>query len=337
LSDPRVTVAIPTLEAGPALLECLASLACQTERRFEVVVVDNSGKGLVRASDAAPFCTRILEPERNVGFGAAINAVFRTSGAQFLATINDDAVAEPGWVCALLRSADEHPEAGMWAPSIMLADEGRLDSAGMLVCADGSSKQRGHFEPPEQFAAEEEVLLPSGCAALYRRKMLDEVGLFDEDFFLYCEDTDLGLRARRAGWTCFYVPDARVTHRYSQTAGRASPLKAYYVERNRLRVALKNFPARTLACVPGAELARYFWHLVSVLEGRGSAARYRQDNHGMFDLGFVVLRAHFSALFRAPALWRKRREIGRKARLSPAEFRALLERFSISPREVAAQ
>ena len=89
-------------------------------------------------------------------------------------------------------------------------------------------------------------------------------------------------------------------HRYSQTAGRASPLKAYYVERNRLRVALKNFPARALMGMPAAELARYFWHVVSVLEGKGSAARYQQDNRGVFDLAFIVLRAHLSALFRAP-------------------------------------
>ena len=72
--------------------------------------------------------------------------------------------------------------------------------------------------------------------------MLDEIGLFDESFFLYCEDTDLGLRARWAGWECGYVPGAVVEHRYSHSAGRASPLKAYYVERNRLYTVIKNFP-----------------------------------------------------------------------------------------------
>ena len=88
-----------------------------------------------------------------------------------------------------------------------------------------------------------DALLPSGSAALYRRKMLDEIGLFDETFFLYCEDTDLGLRARWAGWECVYVPGAVVEHRYSHSAGRASPLKAYYVERNRLYTAIKNLPS----------------------------------------------------------------------------------------------
>ena len=83
------------------------------------------------------------------------------------------------------------------------------DSAGMLICADGSSKQRGHGLPPEAFGQQEEVLLPSGSAALYRREMLEDIGLFDEDFFLYCEDTDIGLRGRWAGWKCRTFPAQR--------------------------------------------------------------------------------------------------------------------------------
>src|SRR6202158_4532479 len=122
----------------------------------------------------------------------------------------------------------------------------------MLLCRDGSSKQRGHLESPESSARLQETLLPSGAAGFYRREMLVEIGLFDESFFLYCEDTDLGLRARWAGWECLYVPDAVVEHRYSHSAGKASPLKAYYVERNRLFLLIKNFPLRLL---PAASLA----------------------------------------------------------------------------------
>jgi hypothetical protein len=96
-----------------------------------------------------------------------------------------------------------------------MAGCGTLDSAGMLIAADGSSKQRGHGQDAAKFAAMTEALLPSGSAALYRRKMLDEIGLFDELFFLYCEDTDLGLRARWAGWECGYVPGAIVEHQES--------------------------------------------------------------------------------------------------------------------------
>ena len=92
----------------------------------------------------------------------------------------------------------------------------------------------------------EEVFFPSGCAALYRREMLDEVGLFDEDFFAYGDDTDLGLKGRLAGWKCLYVPKAIVYHRYSQSSGAYSALKAFYVERNRVWIAVKYFPLSLL-------------------------------------------------------------------------------------------
>ena len=107
-----------------------------------------------------------------------------------------------------------------------------------------------------------DVLMPSGCAALFRRAMLEDTGGFDEDFFLYCEDTDLGLRARWRGWRSVYASDAVVTHRYSHSAGAASELKAFYVERNRLFVLARNFPARLLWKAPFSTLARYCWHLV---------------------------------------------------------------------------
>jgi len=167
--------------------------------------------------------------------------------------------------------------------------------------------------------------------------MLEEIGLFDESFFLYCEDTDLGLRARWAGWGCRYVPGARVEHRYSHSAGRASPLKAYYVERNRLYTIVKNFPARMLCMAPFASAARYFWHLAALISGRGTTAEYREAGHPAALLPFLVIRAHLAALFRLPALLAARQRIRATRRINTAEFRALLQRHSITVRQVAAQ
>src|SRR6202042_3030624 len=116
---------------------------------------------------------------------------------------------------------------------------------------------RGSGRPPEDFPVLEETFFPSGSAALYRRTMLNAIGAFDSRMFVYCEDTDLGLRARWAGWKCLYVPDAVVEHHYSHSAGGASPLKAYYVERNRLFVLVKNFPIGMLLAAPWISLARY--------------------------------------------------------------------------------
>ncbi len=324
---------MPTLAAGEVLEACLSALESQTVKDFEVIVIDNSGAGKVRASGAR---VRVIANERNAGFGAAVNQAFRASEGPYLATLNDDAVADPRWLEMLLADADAHPEAGMFASEVRLAGTGRLDSAGMLIASDGSSKQRGHEEAPGQFSNAPEALFPSGSAALYRRTMLEQIGLFDESFFLYCEDTDLGLRARWAGWACRYVPGALVEHRYSHSAGRASPLKAYYVERNRLYTILKNFPAGMLCAAPFASLARYFWHLAALWKGHGKGAEFRRAGYSPALLPLVTIRAYFAALISVPSLLAERRRIRAARRIGPADFRALLRRHSITLRQVAS-
>ena len=327
-----VTVVVPTLAADDALADCLRSLESQTFDRFEVVIVDNSGLGRARVASGR---VRILSNERNVGFGAAINQAIRDSESPYIAVLNDDAVAQSGWLEALVKAAEARPKAGMFASQVRLFDTKLLDSAGMLIARDGSSKQRGHGEPPANFAADSDTLFPSGSAALYRRKMLDEIGPFDERFFLYCEDTDLGLRARWAGWEGAYVAGAVVDHAYSKSAGRASALKAYYVERNRLYTAIKNFPWSMLMVVKFYAFARYYWHLVFLMTRTGKAAEFRESGHPPWLLPFLVLRAHASALVRLPYLFRERRRIFKTRRLSSKEFRELLAAHSISVRKVA--
>ena len=327
MRDLKVTVAVPTLAAGDVLEACLRALESQTVDKFEVVVIDNSGTGLVKVSLPR---VRVIANRQNVGFGAAVNQALRASTAPYLAALNDDAVADPRWLERLLEDADAHPETGMFASEVRLAGTGAIDSAGMLIAIDGSSKQRVNAESPE-------ALFPSGSAALYRRTMLDEIGLFDESFFLYCEDTDLGLRARWAGWGCRYVPGARVEHRYSHSAGRATPLKAYYVERNRLYTILKNFPAGMLLAAPFGSMARYFWHAATLVTGRGKAGEYRQAGHSPAMLPWLVIKAHAAALFHLPALLRERRRVRAKRRIGVTEFRTLLGQHSITVRQVAAQ
>jgi GT2 family glycosyltransferase len=334
LTEFLVSVAIPTLTADARLWECLEALERQTRRDFEVIVVDNSGKGLVRRG-AAGRELRVIENSRNVGFGAAVNQVWRASDSPYLATLNDDAAPHPGWLDALVRALEGRPDAGMCASAVRLYGEDRLDSAGMLIARDGSSKQRGHGRPPDDFPVMEEALLPSGSAALYRRAMLNQTGGFDEDFFLYCEDTDLGLRARWAGWKCLYAPDAVVEHHYSHSSGGASPLKAYFVERNRLFVAAKNFPAALLLRVPFVSAARYFWHAWYLLQGRGSAARFRAEGNAGPRMAWYVVRAHAALLLHGRRLWRQRRAIREGARITPAVFRRLLRSYSIRARRIA--
>ena len=323
---------MPTLAADDALADCLRSLESQTFDRFDVVVVDNSGAGRARTGGER---ARILVNERNVGFGTAINQAIRASEAPYIAVLNDDATAHPEWLAALVKAAEARPKAGMFASQVRLAGTDVLDSAGMLIARDGSSKQRGHGDAPAKFTQNSETLFPTGSAALYRRKMLDEIGLFDERFFLYCEDTDLGLRARWGGWEGEYVAGAVVDHAYSKSAGRASALKAYYVERNRLYTVIKNFPFSMLAWVKFYAFARYYWHLLFMITRTGKAAEFRDSGHPSWLLPFLVLRAHVSAMVRLPYLLRERRRIFKTRRISSKEFRDLLAAQSISVRKVA--
>jgi GT2 family glycosyltransferase len=325
-------VVVPTLVAGETLAQCLLSLARQTLRGFDIIVVDNSGKGLVEQGTYPGIA--VIKMEHNVGFGAAINAAIAVSQTPYLATLNDDAIAQPDWLAQLVSTLENDPQAGSCASQVRL-NQDQIDSAGMLICSDGSSKQRGHRCLPDEFSHSETVLMPSASAALYRRTMLDQTGGFDGDFFLYCEDTDLGLRAARLGWTCRYVAEAIVNHRYSHSAGRVSPLKAYYVERNRIAVAIKNFPLPLLLLVPFAAFVRYFWHLVSMFRGQGSAAEFHREGNGGWRLAWFVAQAHFAAAARLPHLWKERQRIKKSARISDDAFAALLSRFSISPRKVA--
>ena len=336
MPSPQATVIVPTLEGGENLEQCLAALGAQTLSDFEVIVVDNSGRGVAAALGRPGV--RVIENPSNVGFGAAVNQGIGTARGEFVCTLNDDAFADPRWLAELIAACRSDGGVGMCASQIRLAESPELlDSAGMQLYADGSSKQRGRMGPASAFGSREEVLLPSACAALYRVEMLDQVGRFDPDFFLYCEDTDLGLRARRAGWSCLYAPSAVVYHHYSGSAGRASAAKAFYVERNRLYTVIKNFPVWTWPAVPLYSLVRYAMHLWGLATGRGLAWEFQRGEEKWWKLGIIALSANFEALRRLPMLLGKRRRAAKSAAMSGGEFWRLLRRHSITARQVAWQ
>lgn len=331
-----MTVIIPTLAADATLVDCVRSLTAQTLRDLEIVVVDNSGQRRAAQLPGVKESARIIENDHNAGFGSAVNQGIQASHSPFIACWNDDTVTHPDCLTELLAAIEQRYEIGMCAPQIRLLGESTLDSAGMLIARDGSSRQRGHGEPPSNYSRTQQALLPSGCAALYRRDMLDEIGLFDERFFLYCEDTDLGLRARWKLWECMYVPRAVLEHRYSHSAGKASALKAYYVERNRLFLIIKNFPLKPALLAPIFSLVRYFWHLVYLMKGRGKAAEYARGGTGAATLPLVLLRAWLAVIPQLPNLLAERRRIRKHARATPRQFERLLNDYRISERQVAA-
>jgi GT2 family glycosyltransferase len=164
--------------------------------------------------------------------------------------------------------------------------------------------------------------------------MLDEIGLFDEAFFLYGDDTELGLRGRLAGWSCAFAPRAIAFPRGSQSAGRYSRLKAFHVERNRIWVLVKIFPLALIVVSPLFTLVRFTLSAWAGLTGRGAAGRHARS-HSLWSLVTVTLSAHLAALRGLPAVLRQRRRDRRLRRLGTREFLCLLWAHRVSARDIA--
>lgn len=316
--SPRVTVVIPNWNGVRFLELCLTSLRCQTYGDFETVLVDNG------STDASVEFTkqnfpevRVVSLHDNRGFSVAVNAGIQASEAEYVALLNNDTETHPGWLEALVRAAESHPEAGLLASKLVdFHDRRLLDGAGDALRRSGLPYRLGHQELDRgQFERQAFVFSACAAAALYRRALFEDIGLFDEDFFAYCEDGDVSFRAQLAGHRCLYVPDAVVYHVGSASSGgKRSPNATRLGTQNGVNLLVKNLPAalvwRSLPSLVAGQLSRI------VLTSFSSAG----------------LRAHLSGLAGAwhllPKMLKKRREIQNRRRVSSIYVRQLLRESS---------
>lgn len=320
---------------------CLESLTRQRGPGFEVIVVDNGstdGSAEMAASFAcnAPFPLHLIRNAGNCGFCAANNQGIAAAAGAWVALLNNDAEAEPGWLDAMLRAAARDPAVGMVASKIVVyEDPKRIDKAGHLIWPDGQNRGRGTGELDRgQYDREEEVLWPDGCAALYRKSMLDEIGGFDEDLFAYADDAELGLRARIAGWTCVYTPGAVVRHRRGATLGVLSSRRLELIERNRVLLAVKHFPASLLWLNIPYFLARLAGGAAAAIRGRGEAGRFAGPGEKT-RMAAALLRGFLAGVAMIPRTWKKRRAMQNLRRLGPRQVRRLLMQHRISLRALS--
>jgi GT2 family glycosyltransferase len=338
-SESLISVIVVNWNGLQLLDACFESLAKQTWPNKEFLLVDNgstdgSRELLISWADRLPRAQSILLPT-NTGFCKANNIAFSRASGEWIALLNSDAVAAPNWLEELIRYGDVENRIGMLAGKILFQDPaGVIDKAGHLIYWDGQNRGRGTMETDlGQYDQPEEILWPDACAALYHRKMFEETGGFDEAFFAFGDDADLGMRGRLLGWRAWYVPSAVVYHRHSASFGVYSPLKVMLVERNRLLLAVKNFPWPLLLQNPFWTLRRLGWNAYAVFLRKGAASRFIENN-GWRQMAYNLVWSYLSAAKLLPHAFHQRYMIQRKRRLSNREMIDLLRRFQIDVREL---
>jgi GT2 family glycosyltransferase len=320
---------------------CLQSLERQTLVPGEVIVVDNgSSDGSVEMLEHEfSGRVRVIRNDKNLGFCEANNQGIESASGEFIALLNNDAEAEPGWLAALAEMFVDRPQVGMAASKILVhGDPGTIDKAGHLIFLDGQNRGRGTGQRDQgQFDQVEEVIWPDGCAAMYRREMLNQIGGFDEDFFAYADDAELGLRARIAGWGCLYSPRARVLHHRGTTLGLQSTRRIQLIERNRILLAVKLFPWRLLWLNGILYLVRLIAGALAAAKGKGEAASQFPSLRSKLRLAWALMTGSLSAIPLLPSMLRKRWRFRKLRQLSGSQVCRLLWRFRISLKELSEQ
>jgi GT2 family glycosyltransferase len=246
--SPKVSVVIPNHNGATWLPRCLDGLARQEYRDFEVILVDDGStdESVALVRDRFPN-VRPVVLDNNTGFASAVNRGIATARGTYVVLLNNDTVAEPGWLAALAGLADTSPADVVAIASKMLRmeDPERIDDAGDTLSWMGDARKLGHEQPAAVFMERREVFSVCAGAALYRRSFLKEIGGFDERFFAYLEDVDLGLRGRLLGYRYLFEPAARVLHQ-GQGTGLSRSLYVRLITRNRMLLFLKNVPLSLL-------------------------------------------------------------------------------------------
>lgn len=306
-----VGLIIPSWNGLKYLAPCLESLFQQTFRDFEILVVDNgSTDGSVAYIQEKFPDIRLIVFDKNYGFSKAVNAGIKhflgNSSIRYIASVNNDMEFDSRWLEELVKAADLERAAGFFASKVMQYDtRDTVNSAGDIYCDTGFATHRGFREKDSgQFGVRERVFGASGCAAVYRCRMLQDIGFFDEDFFAYCEDVDLSFRAQLKGYECIYVPEAVAYHREWSTG---KDFADYYCTRNTIFVLTKNMPFGLLLKYSPSI---FFGQIAYFLRMRGNSK--------------AILAGWFSAFLNIVVMLKKRKIIQSSRRISNKKIDSLI-------------
>jgi GT2 family glycosyltransferase len=307
-----ISVVIPTWNGAQHLPVCFNALRRQTLPPYEVVLVDNASSDSTRELVARDYPeVKLIALPVNRRFAGACNAGIRASRGDFVALLNNDTEADEHWLENVAATFRNHPQAGFVASKLRLFDQrDRLHSAGDFYSVRGVPGNRGVWQTDAGQFDDEYVFGACGAASVYRREMLDKIGLLDETFEFSCEDVDLSWRAQLAGYRCAFARDAIVYHKISATGGGI--LNSYYDGRNFIWLLAKDVPGEVLRANFGRILksqARITWDALRAW--RGQAARMR-------------LKGQLAGLLGLPRMLARRRGVQRARTIGATELQALL-------------
>jgi GT2 family glycosyltransferase len=293
---PEISIIIVTWNGRQHLDACLTAVAAQRGVDAETILVDNaSSDGTVEFVQTRYPWVRFVRLDRNHGFAGGNNAGARGARGRYLAFLNNDTIADAAWLRTLRDGLDEQRDIALATSRVVyMHDPAIVDSAGDGMTRSGGAFKRHHGGPASDVTESREVFGACGAAFIIPRTVFDEIGGFDEDFFLSHEDVDLSYRAQLRGYRCRYVADSVVHHRGSSTIGRASRLSVFHGQRNLEWVYVQNTPLPLLVrTLPG--------HFVY-----NAAAAFHFARNGL--LG-TFLSAKAAALAGLPRALRKRARI----------------------------
>jgi GT2 family glycosyltransferase len=318
---PKVTVVVVNHNGGDYLGRCLCALEAQQLVPPEIIVVDNaSTDGSIDGITARHPRVKVLKLQENLGFARANNLAIRTSvDSEWVVLLNPDAFPEPTWFEALLRGARANPEFSFFACHMLKAnDPSRVDGQGDAYHVSGRAwrQQEGAWLAEFTEHQPEEVFSSCAAAAMYRRDYFLEIGGFDEDFFCYFEDVDLGFQLRLLGHRCLYVPEAVVHHVGSAITGKHSEFSLYHGHRNLVWTYVKNMPWPLFwLYLPQHILLNIISVLWFTLRGQGR----------------ILCKAKWDALRDLPRVWRQRKSIQSRRRVTSWELRRLMSKGLLRP------
>lgn len=310
-SGKKVSVIVVNWNGQKFLEDCLVSLSRQTYANREIILIDNGSTDSSVSYVKEKFpSVKIIELRENTGFTGGNAAGLKAADGDFVALVNNDTRADERWLENLLQPMGKDARVGICASKVLFAGGAQINSAGDGLTTAAAGVNRGLGAPSALHDHPELVFGGCGAAVLYRRRMLEEIGFLDEDFFLYDEDTDLSFRAQLAGWRCVYVPAAVLQHKSNATSIKLSDTHVYYHTRNLEFVWTKNMPAGLML--------RFAHH--KLFQEIGSFC-YLCLRHGKWTPYF---RAKRDAIKMLPRMWKKRRAIQARRRVSNSYLRSLM-------------